>query len=440
MFGRTKWWFLIIAIWIGLTSYSQSTKEELFEDGNYFFNSEDYNEAIFYFLELIKIDPLNPHFNYKAGACLIHIPGREQEAIPYLEQCQPFIDLKFKKNSIEEHGAPLHAMFYLGNAYRMNNQLNEALALYEKFIMVPNVYDLYNYNVIQQEIKNCERAKTILDQPVEVTFANLGRPVNNEAANLHPVVSGDGKVMAYISRLKFYDAIMVSYHSGNTWTTPENINPSIVSDGDYIPSGLSSDGKTMLLTRKVKYNTDIYISFYQNDRWTPAVPLEGINTPTDETDAGFSPDMNSVVFASNRKGGEGGYDLYRIGFNGKTAPGKPENLGKIINTTEDERFPVLTNQGKAITFSSKGHYNMGGFDIFYSLTDTDWRIPVNMGYPVNTTSDNLGFQSLGAPFKGFISLRRADGYGQDDIYWIEVLTPMQKTITESRNNQTLPKP
>lgn len=433
MNGRLIRWFFVMALGIGFSSYGQSTREELFEDGNYFFNSEDYAEAIFYFQELLKSDPLNPHFNYKAGACLIHIPGREPEAIPYLEQCQPFIDRKFKKNNPDDQGAPLHAMYYLGNAYRMNNQLNEALDLYEKFISFPDVYELYNYNVIQQEIKNCERAKTILDQPVEVKFSNVNRPVNNEAANSNPVVSGDGKVLASVSRLKFYDAIMVSYMVGGVWTTPENINPAIGSDGEYTPSGLSADGKIMLLTRKIKYHTDIYISFFQNDRWTTALPLEGINTPADEADAGFSPDMNAVVFASNRKGGEGGYDLYRTGFNGKNTSGKSENLGKVINTTEDERFPVLTNQGKAITFSSKGHYNMGGFDIFYSLMDTDWRVPVNMGYPVNTTSDNIGFQSIGSPLTGYTSLRRTDGYGQDDIYWVEVITPMQKTITDGKN-------
>lgn len=202
-----------------------ATRQELFDDGNYFFNNEDYTEALYYFLELLKKDSVNAHYNFKAGACLVQIPGEEPRAIPYLRKCEGKLNRKFRKNDFSDKSAPYHALFYLGNAYRMNNEIDKALAVYQKFISLPDIYELYNYTVIQEEITRCERAKIIFDSPIELLSKNIGQPLNNELSNINPVVSADESTFVFVSKLKFYDAIMISYRTPNGWTIPENINP-----------------------------------------------------------------------------------------------------------------------------------------------------------------------------------------------------------------------
>jgi outer membrane protein OmpA-like peptidoglycan-associated protein len=70
---------------------------------------------------------------------------------------------------------------------------------------------------------------------------------------------------------------------------------------------------------------------------------------------------------------------------------RPENLGSAINTSYNEETPFLTEDGSMLFFSSQGHVNMGGYDVFVSrlLPDGTWSDPENMGYPVNGPDDEL---------------------------------------------------
>jgi len=114
-----------------------------------------------------------------------------------------------------------------------------------------------------------------------------------------------------------------------------------------------------------------------------------INTRFNESHASYSADGKTLYFTSDRKGGMGGLDLYQSEWVGGDW-GPPGNLGPVINTIFDEETPFLTPDSKKLFFSSQGHYNMGGFDIFYSEKRQDsWSSPVNIGYPVNTPDDEL---------------------------------------------------
>jgi tetratricopeptide (TPR) repeat protein len=415
----------IICIFIPLSAFVNSQQREdsreLFDEGDYFFSRGEFEEAAYYFRKLTESDSKNCHFNFRLGECYMNIPGKEQLAIPCFEKASKNTveKKKYRMKDFDELNAPLHTWFYLGNVYRMAGRLDEALTAYNTFINSPFYYGNYNINVVENEIKSCERAKIIMDSPVDVAIEPMDSVINSSASELNPVISSDETQMVFIRKLKFYDAILWVTREGNTWTQPVNLNPLVGSDGEFYPVFLSKDGKELYMVRKGPENKDLYVSYRTDATWTKAVSLgSAINSAADETSASLSFDGKTLWFASNRKGGQGGADIYYAVRNKNNQWGKPKNAGKIINTAFDEDCPYPADNDLLLFFCSKGHYSMGGFDIFYtSKSDKNWKSPVNIGYPVNNTTDNSGFVPVFKGTAGYYSqFDNKDGSGSEDIY------------------------
>lgn len=430
-------YILNLSIILILTSFvcqaQQHKKEELFNDAEYFFWSEDYEEALYYYLKLIKLDPENANFNFKIGECYLNIPGKEPLGIPFFENAvQDLTEKKeYRRKSITERHAPLHALFYLGNAYRINNELDKALQVYDQFVSSPWYEGEYNLTVVENEIMATERAKIIKDSPTNISRHVLGKPVSTELTEFNPVISADGKTLVFVRSLKFYDAIFYSVNKNGVWTEPVNINPMIGSDGEMYPTGLSSDGKQLLVVKRQKNNDDIYISSLSETNWSKAQPLsENINTRRNESHASFSADGKKIYLSTDRRGGEGGFDLWiSEKVNGEWK--KPKNMGEMINTEFDEATPYALEDGNTIYFSSTGHYNMGGFDIFFAKRNNkNWETPVNIGFPINTTGDNQFMVPLNKGRKAIMALKKQNGMDDLDIYFIEILSEPAQIVKE----------
>jgi hypothetical protein len=380
------------------------------------------------FLKLVQSDSLNANYNFKVGESYLNIKGQEHLAIPYFERATKKIVPKnrYRKKDFYENSAPLHAYFYLGNAYRMNNQLNEALTCYAKFIDSPYFYDNYNQNIVDREIQSCERAAIIQDAPVEHKKINLGTAINTSFDEEKPVLSGDGNTLVFIRKMKFYDAIFFTRKKDGEWQEPVNINPQVLSDGDYYPTGLSKDGNKMLLVRRKADDYDIHTSVYDGETWSEAEKISGkINTPAAETHASYSPDGKTLYVTSNRPGGKGGFDIWYSQKDKNDVWGKLKNMGKQINTDQDEQIAYLSEDHMILFFSSQGHYSMGGFDIFYSKRDgKKWKLPINIGYPINDTRDNLFYCPLQENSReGVYAIQQDDdNIGASDIYFIKILS------------------
>src|SRR5208283_945632 len=218
---------LIACFVFSFTCFSQSQKiRETYQEGDDFFRAEDYREAVFDFLEVVQKGYVNANIQYKIGFCYLNISGEEMNAIPYLEEAVKSISPKYDKKNILEKKAPFFSLYYLGNAYRIDNQLDKALDVYEQFVKMPDYNEnTANFNIVDNEIKACQRAKIIQDAPIDVIWTNLGDPINTSSSETHPVVSGDESVLVYLEALKFYDAVYFSRKVGNSWSQPENINP-----------------------------------------------------------------------------------------------------------------------------------------------------------------------------------------------------------------------
>jgi len=265
----------------------------------------------------------------------------------------------------------------------------------------------------------------MISHPVFFKVQNLGKSINTNANDFDAVTSDSGNSLVYISSLKFYDALFYSNKKNGAWSKPANITPDVKSDGDYYPTGMSFDGTQLLLTRNDKFNSNLYLSKLVDGKWTPVVKLpKHINTKFWESHASFSPDGKTIYFTSNRTGGYGGLDIYKSSYNEKSQIWLPAvNLGPVINTQFNEETPFICKDNKTLYFASQGHKTMGGFDIFSStlMKNHTWSDPVNIGYPINTSDDNMFFLPLEEGIKGIMSLtNQKENYGNKDIYLLEI--------------------
>ncbi|HEX8349658.1 MAG TPA: OmpA family protein, partial [Hymenobacter sp.] len=177
------------------------------------------------------------------------------------------------------------------------------------------------------------------------------------------------------------------------------------------------DGKMMVFARsnngskKGYLSVDLWASYYKNDTWSEPEILRVVNSSTaDEFSPVFSSDGKTLYFASTRKGGQGGNDLYKaiMGANGRFSA--PENLGEEINTAGNENFPAVAPDG-TLYFSSDGHPSLGKLDIFM----VDKGKVKNLGAPINSNGDDFAPYFTGKDM-GVFSSNRAGGKGSDDLY------------------------
>ena len=173
----------------------------------------------------------------------------------------------------------------------------------------------------------------------------------------------------------------------------------------------------MLFLQDRMFSTNCDFKFTSNKKLSLN---KNINTKYWESHAFVTEDGMHLVFASDRPGGFGGLDLY-ISHKADGDWGPAVNLGPEINTQFNEDRPFLMKNGKLLFFSSQGHQNIGGYDIFRSEIQSNglWSRPENMGYPFNTPDDNIFFMPVGDGKSGYYSvLKETAGYGREDIYRI----------------------
>lgn len=129
-----------------------------------------------------------------------------------------------------------------------------------------------------------------------------------------------------------------------------------------------------------------------------------------------SPNGDKLYFSSNMKESYGGYDLYVVDINEDGTLGNPQNLGPNVNTPLDEKYPSLSLDGVYLYFSSNGHENIGGHDIFVSrILEKGAKAPRNMGNTINTEYDEVAF-FLATRNKAYLSSNRPSGQGSFDLY------------------------
>ncbi len=398
--------------------------KQVFAAAESFYLFEEFDEALPLYLRLHRAYPDNYNVYFKIGVCYLNDPYGKDKSIFYLEKAAEKINPKYKVNYFNESGAPLETLYYLGNAYRINNQLEKARNSYKKFQSQMDT-KVFNDQLVLEQFSACDAAEKLMAKPVDIDVEILSNQINTRFADKNPVVSGDETKMVYISKLQFYDAVFYTEKKNGAWTSPRNVTPELGVDGDVYPTCLSYDGTLLFVYRNDDFIGNLYSSTLVEGAWTPLIKLnENINTKYWESHTSISKDGNTLYFTSNRKGGFGGLDIYKSNKLSNGDWGAPVNLGAKVNSVYNEETPFITEDGSKLFFSSYGHKSMGGYDIFMSILQSDdsWASPVNIGYPVNSTDDDVFFCPVRNGEIAYYSSYRETGYGKHDIYRYRIYT------------------
>ncbi|MDQ0104980.1 WD40-like Beta Propeller Repeat [Chitinophaga terrae (ex Kim and Jung 2007)] len=329
------------------------------------------------------------------------------------------------------------ARFWYATCLRYNGKYQQALDEFKKFKQsYTGTDDLVARTSL--EIATCEFALSEETKLPRYTLEKTAGNVNEGGANYAPVVIDPGTLMFTSSRpdnpplpnpatkqkpnakpnkkgTPYVNNLFTATGSENTFDNSKKISIPTAKGFDQGVSTLSPDGNTMYLTRwfikdGVK-QTSICISLLQNGAWSEPKPLgENVNVAGYNSMQPFiTTDGKYLLFASNRPGGMGKYDLwYCIMTNG--VPGSARNMGTAINTKDDEQAPFYDSEKNVLVFSTDGRVGYGGLDFFSSEGDFGtWSQPVNMGKPLNSPKDDIYYTALDKahPFAaGFISSDR----------------------------------
>jgi len=427
--------FLLSVIALGmfllpLTAFSQKEEADKIKMAQAWmrYNEEDYRGALRIYRELIKVTPDDAMLNFRMGQCFIEVH--------LMDSALMHLDKAIQNDTTIRNDAH----YLVGQAYQFIGDLSKAIEHYMiyKSKLKPKQNERDYVNVLLQQ---CYTARENMENPVNVKIANLGTQINSPYVDANPCVSADGKRLVFSARRPentggkidpwtedYYDDIYISNYDekSKSWQPAVSIGNPINTDFHDASLSISPDGNTIFIYKNIENVTrsgDIYFSSIKpTGEWSEPKPidLKYINTSYFESSASITADGNTLYFVSERKEGFGQADIYMSKKEGREW-GKPINLGPVVNTPYDEIGVFIHPDGKTLFFSSNGHKTMGGYDLFMTtLEEGKWSEPINLGYPINTTRDEVHFVLTADRKNAYISSTREGGYGNYDIYHVDM--------------------
>lgn len=400
------------------------------EIGDSYYLAADYLKylAVDYYVKANNFNPNNALLNFRLGHSYLNSPNK-YKALDFLRkayQMNPNIDPEIT--------------FYLGEAYHLNHDFDNAIKYYSLYKTVAEKKAGFDPD---KRITECNEGKHLVANPVRVMIENLGPVVNSKYRDYAAVITADESVMLFTSRRNnttgqaiaedgmFFEDILSTTKQNKAWTPPVNLPAPVNTKLHDATIALSADGQKLFIYTD-ENEGDVLLSKLEGDKWSKPEPAGGnaLNTKYSEIHACYSYDEKSIYFVSNKpEDNFGGFDIYVTHQDANGKWGKPENLGPTINTIYDEEGVYLHPDGKTMYFSSKGHRTMGSYDIFRSiLEDGKWSEPENVGYPINSADKDAFFVVSASGKHGYYSSARMDAIGETDIYMITLLGPEKEPI------------
>lgn len=399
---------------------------------NYFYQAEIVVD------KLLTFQPNSPNYNYRKGFIVLDSRNDFEAAMLYFRVAITDVDKNYDAFSHREKSAPIDAFFHLGRCHHLAQEMDLAIEQFQNFIDRSSKKS-ERVEESQLMIKQCNLAKTLIANPKSAVVKNIGPQVNTAAAEFAPVVSLDGTSLYFTSRRQWEDFssdaykdpllnqypedIYVSYQDfEGEWTSPEKL---AFCDArmNEATIAVSSDERKIYVYQDATGGGDIYYSNFSGNKFEELSILEHdeVNTKFWETHCTVTPDGQNMYFVSDRPGGYGGRDIYRVVKLPNGEWSKAQNMGPLINTPYDEDAPFIDINNKTLYYASNGPNSMGGFDIFVTFRDAEnnWSDPVNLGYPINSTGDDVFYTTTIDGLKGYLTSFRKGGYGEKDIYEIQ---------------------
>ena len=340
--------------------YDQKQKKEYWT-AETFYAQGDYLAALEGFKKLEKVDSYYYELYYMMGDAYFALE-KYNKAEPYLIMgAETNVDALYQLAFIKLYQEELDTADYYLQKFEEERKLRESRLNELDFVQ------------LKENIKNAE--EFLLNGEV-VNIINLGKGVNSEYNEYVPLVSSDEELLIFTSRRKHDDLPLDPYGEpyedvyysknetdGHKWGNAKLIEGEVNTKSHDACVGLSPDGNTMYVfrTNKNLVAGDLYESLFKDGRWTTPIRMSNNinNYESIEPSASISLDGSTFYFSSNREGGFGGFDIYRVVRLPNGEWSLPLNLGAKINTPFDEDAPFIHPDGRTLYFSSKGHKNMG---------------------------------------------------------------------------------
>lgn len=299
-------------------------------------------------------------------------------------------------------------------AYLLGEALNKPKTIYAKMLCDNAVYALANQH-----------------ESIDLAARPMPDSVNVFQLQYFPVLTADESQMVFTRRVSAApdadeDLVMTTRRADGSWTAPVSVSANINSPGNEGTCTISADGRMLIFTscggRRGYGNCDLFQSQKTGTTWSVPVNLgPAINSAAWESQPSLSADGRVLFFVSDRKGGQGGRDLY-VSYrqdNGRWTPG--ENLGKTINTGYDDISPFIHASNRVLFFSSNGRPGFGGYDVYRTeKTETGWSEPANLGYPINNFQDQFSMFVTPDGARGYYAHEEEGQQNTSFIYQFEI--------------------
>lgn len=387
--------------------------------------------------DLLIKEPENLYYNYLKGFNTLYSAKNHAKAIPYFEKIVPAVQEEHDLLS-SESSVPIDVYYHLAVAYHYLEDIENAEKYYNAF-RAQTVKRSIRSDEADVRLAQLEVAKNIAPNPEFPKVELIQGSINSDLAEYSSVVSANGRELYFTSRRDWdeYDLSKYRYpvdnsfledvycsvlDHDNTWSEPKRLSLCAPYQNEASVS-LTSGMHELYVYSDIEGNGNLFSSDYPHDNFSTIDELSfnKLNTKSWEPHYIRSEDSSLIIFSSDRKGGEGGRDLWSMHKNDDGTWTKPVNMGPSINTSEDEDAPFITLDGEHLYFASNGKHSMGGFDIFKSKISPLGvaEAPENLGTPINSTGDDLFFTITHDGLDAYFTSFRKDGVGEKDIYHID---------------------
>jgi len=322
----------------------------------------------------------------------------------------------------------------LGNLKLLTGRYQEAKRDYEKYLSYNRGPSSRRWQT-EANIGKCDFGMEMMANPVPFDPVNLGDSINTMHDEYINAIASDMQTLFFTRRLPTSaitsgislaveeDFYLSRLSPDFAWLLAANLGPPINTRGNEGAISISPDGQLLFFAacqRKDGFGScDIYWSWKMGNRWSEPRNLGlVVNSAAWESQPSFSSDGKTLYFASKRTGGKGSSDIWKTELLPNGDWTVPVNLGDSVNTSGEEQNPFIHPDDHTLYFASKGHEGMGGLDLFYTRKDADgrWKVPVNLGYPINTYADEITLIVNSTGDVAYVSSDKLGGKGRQDIY------------------------
>lgn len=405
-----------------LKSLNKEEKKKL-ESAEYFFSEQNYHRALPLYIQLMTSHPEDLYFKYRSGISYLYKSDEKQKSIDLLKEVSgaapnvPEVDFYL--------GRAYHLNYKFDESiesfkkYLLSSPPISQRVLTERYIENSKNGKAFVELKVKCEINN-------IGAPINTEHAEYVPVISSDESVMIYTYTGPNSTGGLMDDNfnpdpdgYYYEDVFISQRLGTQWLTPESIGPNINTKNHDASIALSADGQKLFIFHSTdKDGGDIYMSTLTGEIWGVPEPLgPAINTKYWDGSVSLSADEQTLYFASERPGGLGGKDIYISEKMPDGSWGKAENMGPSINTPYNDDSPFIHPDGITLFFSSEGHTSIGGYDIMYSIMkNSDWSLPVNLGSPINTTEDERFYVLTADGEHGYFSSDRKGGKGMQDIY------------------------